>query len=105
MPDGLTIEPRAISATICLREIDAMIGSDDNEDPNAYLDGMTALGWTPYLVMHEDGSASLFERLPDRPWIAADDEARRISAYWAATEERRQAVKRCMIERGLVAQA
>lgn len=73
----------------------------EESDPSQYVDGLMALGWLPYLVVHESGLPSLFERLPDRPWIAADDEARRISSYWMATDERREAVKRHMIERGL----
>lgn len=74
-------------------------------DPRRYVDGLLAVGWLPYLVVHDCGLTSLFERLPDRPWTAADDEARRISSYWMATDERREAVKRHMIERGLTVRA
>lgn len=59
MPDGLSIEPLAISATISPREIDAMNGSDVYENPNAYTDDLPALA-AAYCDLMVGAGARLF---------------------------------------------
>ena len=70
--------------------------------PADYIDSMLALGWSPYLVIDENGAASLCERHPDKGPLAAVEEGRRVSSWWRATKERRAAIEQAMRSRGLV---
>jgi hypothetical protein len=83
-------------------EEDQIVYIGNQAVPGDYIDGMLALGWLPYLVIHGDGAASLCERHPEKGPAAAIEEGRRISSWWLATKERRLAVEQAMCSRGLV---